>query len=160
MGRLVIYDAMAMEFSEFRLAKDPDCPVCGTKPSVTELIDYAGFCGLPAEAEDEVAQLSALELSKRIERGGELLLLDVREPDEYARTRIEGSRLIPLGQLGERLSELADWREREFVVHCHHGGRSEKACKLLRAAGFARVTNLDGGIEAWSLTVDPSVVRY
>jgi len=159
-GRLLIYDAMAMEFSEFRLAKDPDCPVCGADPSVTSLIDYAGFCGLSEEAEDAVAQVSARELAERIERSSEILLLDVREADEHARARIEGSTLIPLDELGERLGEIAEWRDRDFVVHCHHGGRSEQACKLLRAAGFARVSNLDGGIEAWSLTVDPGVVRY
>ena len=159
-GRLLVYDAMAMEFSEFRLAKDPECPVCGTNPSVTELIDYAGFCGLPEGVEDELATISAHQLSQRLADGSELLLLDVREPDEYARAHIEGSRLIPLGALGERLGELADWREREIVVQCHHGGRSEQGCKLLRAAGFSRITNLDGGIEAWSLTVDSSVARY
>lgn len=159
-GRLLVYDAMAMEFSEFRLTKDPDCPVCGANPSVTSLIDYAGFCGLSAEGADALTQVSACELAERIARSSEVLLLDVREADEYARARIEGSTLIPLDELGERLSEIADWRDREFVVHCHHGGRSEQACKLLRAAGFSRVSNLDGGIEAWSLTVDPGVVRY
>lgn len=159
-GRLLVYDAMAMEFSEFRLTKDPNCPVCGANPSVTSLIDYAGFCGLSAEGADALTQVSACELAERIARSSEVLLLDVREADEYARARIEGSTLIPLDELGERLSEIADWRDREFVVHCHHGGRSEQACKLLRAAGFSRVSNLDGGIEAWSLTVDPGVVRY
>ena len=88
-GRVLIYDAMAMEFSEFRLAKDPDCPVCGADPSVTSLIDYAGFCGLSEEAEDAVAQVSARELAERIERSSEILLLDVREADEHARARIE-----------------------------------------------------------------------
>jgi adenylyltransferase/sulfurtransferase len=159
-GRLLIYDAMAMEFTEFRLAKDPDCPVCGEKPTITGLIDYDGFCGVSSEGEEEVDQLSASEVSQRLARGDDFLLLDVRDPDEYERARIDGSTLIPLSQLGERLSELAGWRDRDVVVYCHLGGRSEKACKLLRAAGFSRVKNLDGGTEAWSLTVDPGVARY
>jgi adenylyltransferase/sulfurtransferase len=159
-GRLLIYDAMAMEFNEFRLAKDPDCPVCGAEPSVTGLIDYDGFCGLPSGGEEEVVQTSALRVSDRLAAGEELLLLDVREPDEFERARIEGARLVPLGQLGERLQELDAWRDRDVVVLCHHGGRSERACRLLRGAGFERVSSLDGGIEAWSLTVDPNVARY
>lgn len=159
-GRLLIYDAMAMEFSEFRLARDPDCPVCGEEPTVTSLIDYDGFCGLPTGGDEVAALTSARELSVRRERGDDLLLLDVRDPDEHSRTRIDGARLIPLGELGDRLGELEEWRRRDIVVHCHHGGRSEKACKLLNAAGFERASSLDGGIEAWSLTVDPEVSRY
>jgi rhodanese-related sulfurtransferase len=162
LGRLLLYDALAMEFTEFRLRKDPGCPVCGDEPSVTELIDYEGFCGLSApDAEQlEVPALSAAELSARRGRGEELLLLDVREPDEFERARIEGARLIPLGELGARVSELADWKERPIVVHCHSGKRSERACRVLLEQGFTRVENLDGGIEAWSVTVDPAVARY
>ena len=159
-GRLLIYDAMEMEFNEFRLTKDPDCPVCGENPTVTELIDYDGFCGVPVEGTSAVEQVSASAVAHRLSNGDEFLLLDVREQDEYDQARISGSRLLPLGQLGERLGELSEWRDREVVVHCHLGGRSEKACKLLRAAGFTTVSNLDGGIEAWSLTVDPDVARY
>ncbi|MEZ4216652.1 MAG: molybdopterin-synthase adenylyltransferase MoeB [Myxococcota bacterium] len=161
-GRLLLYDALAMEFSEFKLAKDPDCPACGAHPTLTRLVDYEGFCGLPSagDAEPPVAQVSAAAFAARRARGDDALLLDVREPDEHARAHIAGAQLVPLGELGERLGELAAFRARPVVVHCHHGGRSEKACRLLRAAGFERVENLDGGIEAWSVTVDPSVPRY
>ena len=159
-GRLLIYDAMAMEFSEFRLARDADCPACGESPTLTGLIDYEGFCGVPGGGEASVAQTTALDLDERRRRGEELLLLDVREPDEHQRARIEGAHLIPLGDLAERLDEIASWRERDVVVHCHHGGRSEKACRLLADNGFQQTSSLDGGIEAWSLTVDPDTPRY
>jgi len=160
-GRLLVYDAMEMEFSEFRLAKDPECPVCGENPSVVELIDYDGFCGLPSvESEDGIPEVSAAEFAARRARGDDQLLLDVRDADECARASIEGATWIPLAELGERVGELSEWRERSVVVHCHHGPRGEKAVTLLRAAGFAQVENLDGGIEAWSVTVDPGVDRY
>ena len=161
-GRLLLYDALAMEFTTFRLHKDPACPVCGDHPTVRELIDYDGFCGLPrgAVAEADVPQVSASELRARRDRGEDLLLLDVREPDEFERSRILESRLIPLAQLGQRLDELADWKDRPIVVLCHHGPRSTRACRLLAASGFTKAENLDGGIEAWSLTVDGRVPRY
>ncbi len=159
-GRLIQYDALRMEFSEFRLKKDPKCPVCGEQPSVTELIDYRGFCGLQREGEPELAEISAAAVQAMQARDDEFLLLDVREPEEFLRARIEGSRLIPLGELEERLAEIREWKERPVVVHCHKGGRSAKACRLLGAAGFIRVTNLTGGIDAWSLTVDADVPRY
>ncbi len=159
-GRLVQYDALRMEFNEFRLKKDPKCPVCGDQPTVTELIDYQGFCGITGEAEAEIAELSAAAVHAMQAREDDFLLLDVREPDEFMRARLEGSKLIPLGELEDRLAEIRDWKERPVVVHCHHGGRSAKACKLLGDAGFNRVTNLTGGIEAWSLTVDADIPRY
>jgi adenylyltransferase/sulfurtransferase len=159
-GRLLIYDAMAMEFSEFRLAKDKDCPVCGVSPSVTELIDYEGFCGVTSAGDPEVPLTTAYELSVRRTGGEAVFLLDVREPDEHSRAHIAGARLIPLDELAGRVGELEEWRGQEVVVHCHHGGRSEKACRVLRDAGFGQVSSLDGGIEAWSVTVDPEVPRY
>ena len=159
-GRLVQYDALTMEFNEFRLKKDPKCPVCGEQPSVTELIDYQGFCGIADEAQAEIAELSAAGVQSMQARGDDFLLLDVRESDEFMRARIEGSTLIPLGELEDRLAEIREWKQRPVVVHCHHGGRSAKACKLLSDAGFIRVTNLTGGIEAWSLTVDADISRY
>jgi adenylyltransferase/sulfurtransferase len=159
-GRLIQYEALRMEFNEFRLKKDPKCPVCGDHPSVTELIDYEGFCGTSIGDEVAAAELSAAAVHSMQVRGDDFLLLDVREPDEFMRARIEGSKLIPLGELKERLAEIREWKERPVVVHCHHGGRGAKACKLLGAAGFKRVTNLTGGIEAWSLTVDADVSRY
>ncbi|MCH8890472.1 MAG: molybdopterin-synthase adenylyltransferase MoeB [Myxococcales bacterium] len=159
-GRLVQYDALRMEFNEFRLKKDPKCPVCGDQPTVTELIDYQGFCGINDEAEAEIVELSAAAVHAMQARDDDFLLLDVRQPDELMRARIEGSKLIPLGELEDRIAEIRDWKERPVVVHCHHGGRSAKACKLLGDAGFNRVTNLTGGIEAWSLTVDADIPRY
>jgi len=159
-GRLIQYDALTMEFNEFRLKKDPKCPVCGEQPSVTELIDYQGFCGIADEAQAEIAELSAAGVQSMQARGDDFLLLDVRESDEFMRARIEGSTLIPLGELEDRLAEIREWKQRPVVVHCHHGGRSAKACKLLSDAGFIRVTNLTGGIEAWSLTVDADISRY
>jgi len=158
-GRFLHYDALSMRFSEFRFKKDPDCPVCGKNPTVTELIDYDGFCGVTREA-NPVAEISASELQRALARGDELLLLDVREPHEFEKARIAGSKLLPLGQLPARLAELADWKQRRVVAHCHKGGRSAKACVQLRDAGFANVANLSGGIDAWSITVDPDVPRY
>jgi adenylyltransferase/sulfurtransferase len=159
-GRLLQYDALALRFTEFRIAKDPACPVCGEHPTVRELIDYEGFCGLAPAPAEALRELSAPELAARLGRGADLLLLDVREPDEYATARLPGSRLVPLGQLEGRLEELAAWRERPVVVYCHLGGRSARAARLLAERGFRDVANLAGGIEAWSLTVDPSVPRY
>jgi adenylyltransferase/sulfurtransferase len=160
-GRLLLFDALEMEWNEFRLKKDPDCPVCGKNPSVTELIDYHGFCGLPdASAQAELATTTPAALQSRLKAGDELLLLDVRGPDEFETAHLEGALLIPLPELEGRLSEIAAWKQRPVVVHCHLGGRSEKACRILEAGGFSRVENLDGGIEAWSITVDPSVPRY
>ena len=158
-GRFLHYDALAMRFSEFRFAKDPECPVCGAHPSVTKLIDYDGFCGVVREA-NPIAEISAAELARARARGEALLLIDVREPHEHEQARIPNAKLIPLGQLGARLAELADWKARRVIAHCHKGGRSAKACALLRDAGFAHVANLSGGIDAWSITVDPDVPRY
>ena len=161
-GRLLLYDALSMEWTEFSLKKDPSCPVCGDEPTVTELIDYHGFCGVESRVagEMEVASESAASVAKRIEGGEELLLLDVRDPDEVVRAAIEGSKRIPLAELEERLAEIAAWKQRPTVIHCHKGGRSARACEILMAAGFEQVANLDGGIEAWSLTVDGDVPRY
>jgi molybdopterin/thiamine biosynthesis adenylyltransferase/rhodanese-related sulfurtransferase len=160
-GRLLQVDALQMEFREFRLKKDPKCPVCGEQPSVTRLIDYAGFCGVPAlEEQAKLVERSAAEVKAMLDRGEEFLLLDVRDRDEYETARIEGSVLVPLAELESRLGELAEWREGRVVAHCHLGGRSARACRLLLAKGFRCVENLGGGIEAWSLTVDPEVPRY
>ena len=159
-GRFLHYDALAMRFDEFRFEKDPDCPVCGEHPTVTELIDYEGFCGVHGAEEGRVREISAAELAALRARGEPLLLLDVRQPEEWRRARIEGARLLPLGELEARLAELSEWKERRVIAHCHHGGRSAKACEILAAAGFTNVTNLVGGIDAWSLTVDAAVPRY
>ena len=161
-GRLLAYDALAMEWNEFRLRKDPECPVCGSEPTVTELIDYQGFCGFEPkeEASPEVVQVRAAEVSERLAASEDFLLLDVREPDECAKASIAGARAIPLAQLEARVGEIESWRDGAVVVHCHHGGRSADACQRLMRLGFSRVENLDGGIDAWSLTVDDAVPRY
>jgi adenylyltransferase/sulfurtransferase len=159
-GRLLRYDALRMEFDAFRLKKDEACPVCGAQPSVTGLIDYEGFCGVPAVEGEAGPETSASALRAALDAGERFLLLDVREPAEWETAHIEGATLLPLGELEARVEELAEWREGRVVVQCHHGGRSARACALLRERGFSDVHNLTGGIEAWSLTVDPSVPRY
>jgi adenylyltransferase/sulfurtransferase len=148
-----------MSFTEFRIRKDPQCPICGENPTIHSLVDYEGFCGTGARS-TELAEISASELRALRERGEKHLLLDVRGADEYAMARIEGSWLIPLGELEGRLDEIAAHRDGLVVVHCHVGGRSARACRTLAENGFRRVRNLTGGIEAWSLTVDPRVPRY
>ena len=158
LGRLLLYDALEMSFREFRVRKDPGCPACGDRPTIKALIDYEGFCGVVEEA--EVPQWSTSELLRRRKAGEEMLLLDVREADEVAKASISGALWIPLGELAGRLEELAAWRSRPVVIHCHLGGRSARAVRTLLGEGFEQVFNLDGGIEAWSLTVDPGVPRY
>jgi adenylyltransferase/sulfurtransferase len=160
LGRFLQLDALEMRISEFRFAKDPSCPACGDAPTLTRLVDYEGFCGVPAAREQPLVELSADAVRRRGAPGREFLLLDVREPAEIEKARIEGSCRIPLGELAARAGELEAWRERPVVVHCHRGGRSARAARLLEGLGFRDVANLSGGIEAWSLTVDPSVPRY
>jgi molybdopterin/thiamine biosynthesis adenylyltransferase/rhodanese-related sulfurtransferase len=160
-GRLLQYDSLGMRFREFRLRKDPKCPVCGENPTVTALIDYEGFCGLKAEeSEAPVPEISPVELKGRMDAKSDFLLLDVREPREYEIARIPGATLIPLGDLPSRLGEIEEWRDREIVVHCKSGPRSRKACGILMKAGFGNVKNLYGGIHEWATQIDPSVPRY
>jgi molybdopterin/thiamine biosynthesis adenylyltransferase/rhodanese-related sulfurtransferase len=158
-GRLLQVDALRMEFREFRLRKDPACPACGAKPTIRELADYEGFCGVTS-GQQAIPEIQAAELEAARDGGEDLLLLDVRQPEEFSKARIEGSLLVPLGELEARLGELGGWRERRVVVTCHHGARSLRGAELLRQSGFTRVESLAGGIEAWSLTVDASVPRY
>lgn len=162
-GKLIQFDALKMKFREFKLRKDPKCPVCGEKPTITELIDYDQFCGIPQakaaeEEEAHVPQISAAELKAKFDRRDKFVLVDVREPYEYDICRIPGSRLIPLGQLPSRMSELdsAD----EIVLQCKSGARSARALKLLQEAGFEKLWNVEGGIAAWADEVDPSVPKY
>ncbi|HEV7403453.1 MAG TPA: molybdopterin-synthase adenylyltransferase MoeB [Chthoniobacteraceae bacterium] len=162
-GRLVHFDALNLKFREFKLRKDPKCPVCGDHPTITELIDYDQFCGIPEakaaeEEESHVPHITAPELKAKQERGDAFVLVDVREPFEYDICRIPGSRLIPLGQLASRMSELdsAD----EIVLQCKSGARSARALKLLQEAGFSKLSNLEGGILAWSDQVDSTVAKY
>jgi adenylyltransferase/sulfurtransferase len=160
-GRFLHYDALTMAFDEFRFKKDPDCPICGEAPTITELVDYEGFCGVPAvAAEPAWAEISASEVNALQKAAEPFLLLDVREPDEFAKAHIDGAVLLPLGELASRLAELEKWRSGRIVAQCKSGGRSARACDQLTAAGFRDVSNLVGGIDAWSLTVDPDVPRY
>jgi molybdopterin/thiamine biosynthesis adenylyltransferase/rhodanese-related sulfurtransferase len=160
-GRLLLYDALNMRFREMKLRKDPNCPVCGENPTVTELIDYQEFCGIPqaesAEQVNGVPEISVNELKQKLDHGEEINVLDVREPHEYEVANI-GVRLIPLGELPQRLAELD--QDEYFVVHCKTGSRSAKAVKLLQDAGFENVYNVKGGITAWSEEIDPSVPKY
>ena len=162
-GRLLLLDAMKMRFRELKLRRNPDCPVCGTHPTVTALIDYEQFCGIRGE-EMEAKELGAeweispKELKRRLQIGEEIFILDVRNPEEAEISRIEGSTLIPLGELPERVAELST--ADRIVVHCRSGARSAKAVELLRTVGFRKVQNLVGGINAWAETVDTSLARY
>jgi adenylyltransferase/sulfurtransferase len=161
-GRFLIYDALRMKFRELKLRKDPDCPVCGTHPTVTRLIDYEQFCGiLPARPEAPVnnaTEITAVELKARLDRGEPIRIIDVREPNEYQINRLPGSTLIPLGDVPKRYVELdpAD----EIVVQCRSGARSARAADFLRSVGFKRVLNLKGGILDWIDKVDPSQPKY
>ena len=159
-NRFMIYDALRMRFRELKLRKDPECPVCGENPTVTELIDYEQFCGiLPASADAEESDDTTVEdLKGRLDRQDGVFVLDVREPQEYQICRIPDSTLIPLGDLPQRLTELEG--HDDMVVHCKSGARSAKAVKLLREAGFSKAKNLRGGILAWIDRVDPSLPKY
>ncbi len=159
-GRLVLFDGRRMQFRELALQKDPDCPVCGEHPSVTELIDYEAFCGGgdAGRGMGEGAEISAAELQLERSRKPDLVLVDVREPREAEIARIDGARNIPLRELPGRLAELPG--HGEIVTLCHHGPRSLKAREILKGAGFSSVRSLAGGIDAWSREVDDTVPRY
>ena len=163
-GRFLIYDALKMRFRELRLKKDRECPVCGDRPTVTRLIDYEQFCGVRPEPQLQAAagvnewEITPIELKRRLDGGEGLFILDVREPNEYQINRIQGSTLIPLGEVPRRHQELDP--KREIVVYCKVGGRSAKAVDYLRTVGFAKVKNLRGGILEWIDKVDPSQPKY
>ena len=153
-GRLLHFDALKMKFREFNVRRDPQCPVCGENPTITSPIDYEQFCQIATE----VPAISVHELKRKLDAREKIQLIDVREPFEYEIARIDGSRLIPLGELGDRLQEIE--RSGQTVVHCHTGMRSARAVELLRRAGFTDVFNLDGGIDAWAGEIDPAVQKY
>lgn len=167
-GRLLLYDALGMRFRELKLRKNPECPICGEHRTITKLIDYYQFCGVPQEGvsqetpkqETKVAEgeIEVTEVKKMLDRGDNFVLVDVREPHEYQIASIPGSKLIPLGEVGKRLDELDP--NADIVVHCKSGMRSAKACGILKANGFQHVRNMKGGILAWSDQVDPSVPKY
>jgi molybdopterin/thiamine biosynthesis adenylyltransferase/rhodanese-related sulfurtransferase len=158
-GRLLVYDALTMTFEELKIRRNPKCPVCGEQPEIKHLIDYDAFCGIGGQtSENDDASVVPLELRHEIDSGRRIFLLDVREPHEYGIAHIEGSTLIPLNQLPERVSELNS--SDDIVVYCHTGGRSARATDFLRGLGYKRVRNLEGGIEAWAVLVDNSLARY
>ena len=155
-GRLLHFDALKVKFRELNLRRDPECPVCGENPTIFSPIDYEQFCG--ARNEDEIPTMSAHELKRKMDAREPLDLIDVREAFEYEIARIDGAKLMPLGEVADRVDELQ--RERPIVVHCHSGRRSAEAVRLLQQRGFANVYNLEGGIDAWSDQIDPNVPKY
>jgi adenylyltransferase/sulfurtransferase len=158
-GRLLLYDALAMRFRELKLRKNPDCPACGSHPTITKLIDYQQFCGIPAqEPKVTEGEIEVKDVKAKLDRGDNFVLLDVREPHEYRIASIPGARLVPLGEVPKHLDEFD--KNADIVIHCKSGVRSAKACGVFRQAGFQHVRNMKGGILAWSDHVDPSVPKY
>lgn len=155
-GRLLHFDALKVKFRELNLRRDPQCPVCGENPTIFAPIDYEQFCG--ARPDGTVPAISVSELKRKMDAGEAFELIDVREPFEYEIARIDGARLIPLGEIPDRASGLS--REQAIVVHCHSGQRSAQAVRLLQQRGFTSVYNLDGGIDAWSDEIDSTVPKY
>ncbi|MDE3105482.1 MAG: molybdopterin-synthase adenylyltransferase MoeB [Acidobacteriota bacterium] len=176
-GRLLLVDALGMNFRSLKLRKNPDCPVCGTHPTVTELIDYDQFCGIEKPKEvgplevaqnqavadapvvDGIPQITVEELKLKLDAKVDFFLLDVREPHEYPIANL-GAPLIPVGQLEARLGEIAAEKDREVIIHCRSGARSQKAALILKQAGFTNVSNLSGGVLAWADKIDPSMPKY
>lgn len=164
LGRLLLYDALAMTMEEVKLRKNPDCVICGPHPTVTALIDYEQFCGMPAhdqgaaQTTGSVPELTVLELKAMLDAHRPLHIIDVREPHEWQIVRLEQAKLIPLGDLQAHLSELDSTAD--HVVLCRSGARSAKAVELLLASGIKRVKNLKGGILAWAREVDTTLPLY
>jgi adenylyltransferase/sulfurtransferase len=160
-GRLLLFNAMALTFKELKLRKNPECPICGDNPTVTALIDYDEFCGVGRGNVEVVAanpEITPLELKAKLDRGDDFTLIDVREPYEYAIARIPGAKLIPLGTVSDRLADFD--KDTEIVIHCKSGVRSGRAQQTFIEAGFKNVKNLTGGILRWSSDVDPTVAQY
>ena len=162
-GRLLLYDALDLSFQTVKLHKNPECKVCGEHPEISGLIDYEEFCGVPAHDHDQGSageewDITASQLSSRLKENPDLRLIDVREPHEREISNLEGSELIPLGQFAARLKELNS--AEELVIFCKAGTRSTRALEILVSAGFKKVKNLKGGINAWAINVDPSLPIY
>jgi sulfur-carrier protein adenylyltransferase/sulfurtransferase len=158
-GRLLLYDALAMRFDEVQLRRDPECPLCSPKATIRELQDYPAFCGTGrGQGAEPVEEIGAGELKRRLDAGEPLEIIDVREPQEWAICRIEGARLVPLGALAARVHELDP--ARTYVLQCRSGVRSATALRLLRQAGFRHLLNLRGGVLAWAREVDPTMPTY
>src|SRR6202051_5194670 len=176
-GRLLLVDALGMNFRTLKLRKNPDCPVCGTNRTITELIDYDQFCGIAPPSEvgplevardkavgdhpivDGIPQITVEELKRKLDAKEDIFVLDVREPHEYPIANL-GAPLIPVGEVEGRIGELGAQKNREVVVHCRSGARSQKAALVLKQAGFTNVSNLAGGILAWADKIDPSMPKY
>jgi sulfur-carrier protein adenylyltransferase/sulfurtransferase len=176
-GRLLLVDALGMNFRTLKLRKNPDCPVCGTHPTVTELIDYDQFCGVPKPKEvgpleiardkavaegavvDGIPQISVEELKRKRDAGENFFLLDVREPHEVPIANL-GAPLIPVGELEKRIGEIASHKDDEVILHCRSGSRSQKAALILKNAGFTNVSNLAGGVLAWADRIDSTMPKY
>jgi adenylyltransferase/sulfurtransferase len=160
-GRLLLFDALAMRFRELKLKKNPDCPLCGEHRTITKLIDYEEFCGIRGEEApamtNGIPEITATELKARQDRGEKVFILDVREPHEYQICNLNG-KLIPLGELPRRVNELDS--SVEMVVHCRSGKRSADAIHFLQTAGFKKLWNLKGGVLAWADEVDPRMPKY
>src|SRR6201998_4054501 len=162
-GRLLLVDSLAMRFRELKLRKNPDCPVCGENPTVKELIDYQHFCGIVPESKEEnavkngIPQLGVKQLKQRREGGENIFTLDAREPYEYQIAQI-GGKLIPQNDVPQRLADIP--RDREIVVQCRSGARSQRIAEFLKQSGYTQVANLAGGILAWSDEIDPKVQKY
>ncbi len=160
-GRLLLFDALGMKFRELKLKKDLECPVCGENATIKALIDYEEFCGIGPEVEESptgIDEVTPKELKEELDQGQDPYILDVRNPVEYEISRIEGSHLIPLDQLLNRLHELDS--ARDIVAHCRTGARSAKAIEMLQEAGFRKLRNLKGGVLAWADEVDPTMPKY
>ena len=176
-GRLLLVDALGMGFRTLKLRKNPDCPACGTHPTVTELIDYDQFCGIEkpaavgplevaqnkavaeAGAVDGIPQVSVETLKQKLDAKEDIFVLDVREPHEVPIANI-GAPLIPVGELEKRVAELADKKHSEIYIHCRSGARSQKAALILKQAGFTNVSNVSGEILAWADKIDPTMAKY
>jgi molybdopterin/thiamine biosynthesis adenylyltransferase/rhodanese-related sulfurtransferase len=161
-GRLLTVDTMGMNFRTLKIRKDPECPVCGENPSITEPIDYEMFCGVSAindtKPAAEESDINVHQLQNMIQKGEELNLIDVRQPNEWDICHLSEATLIPLDTLNERVTELDT--SKEYVVMCRSGARSRKAIGYLKEMGFTKLRNLDGGILAWADEIDPTMAKY
>jgi sulfur-carrier protein adenylyltransferase/sulfurtransferase len=162
-GELVVYDALEMSFRKIKARKDPECPICGKNPTVTELIDYEAFCGTVSDVAVEATKgstITAAELKEMLDRGEDFLLVDVREPAEYEIVNIPGAVLIPKGEIlgGAALEKLP--HDKPIVLHCKSGARSAEALAALKGAGFSDAKHVQGGVLAWVSQVDPSLPSY